>query len=90
MTPSTLIVDAHSLKSRNGGEAIGFDGNKKVHGRKNQILIDPLVLVWGVYTHVANLSDIYETVPLFKYFLPLLLLATCVYFDKGYRGTAVS
>lgn len=90
MTPSTLIVDAHSLKSRNGGEAIGFDGNKKVHGRKNQILIDTLGLVWGVHTHAANLSDTYEAVPLFKHFLPLLPRATRIYFDKGYRGTAVS
>ena len=90
MTPSTLIVDAHSLKSRNGGEAIGFDGNKKVHGRKNQVLIDTLGLIWDVHTHAANLSDNYEAVPLFDHFLPLLPRAKQVYFDKGYRGTAVS
>ncbi|MGV8894159.1 MAG: transposase [Burkholderiaceae bacterium] len=82
-TPSTLIIDVHSRKSRNGGEDIGFDGNKKVHGRKNQILIDPLGLVWGVRTHAANLSDTYEAVPLFKRFLPLFPRAKRVYCDKG-------
>lgn len=89
-TPSTLIIDAHSIKSRNGGEAIGFDGNKKVHGRKNQILIDTHGLVWGVHTHAANLSDTYEAVPLFKKYFPFLPRAERVYMDKGYRGTAAT
>ena len=50
-TPSPPIADAHSLKSRHGGEEIGFDGHQKVCGRKNPLLIDTLGLLWGVRTH---------------------------------------
>lgn len=88
-TPSTGIVDAHSLKSQHGGEAIGFDGNKKVHGRKNQILTDTLGLIWGVHTHAANLSDTKEVIPLLNRSLQTLETMTRLYLDKGYRGAGV-
>ena len=88
-TPSTVIVDANSLKSRHGGEEIGFDGNKKVHGRKNQLLIDTMGLLWGVHTHAANLSDTKEVVPLLNHALQTMETVKRVYFDKGYKGTGV-
>ena len=40
--PTALIIDCQSVKSAEGGEAIGFDGNKKVHGRKRVLLTDTL------------------------------------------------
>ena len=89
-TPSTVIADAHSLKSRHGGEAIGFDGNKKVHGRKNQLMSDTLGLLWGVHTHAANLSDTKEVVPLLNDALQTIETVDRVYFDLGYQGTGVS
>lgn len=89
-TPSTVIVDAHSLKSRHGGEEIGFDGNKKVHGRKNQLMSDTLGLLWGVHTHAANLSDTKEVVPLLNDALQTIETVKRVYFDLGYKGTGVS
>lgn len=88
-TPSTGIVDAHSLKSQHGGEAIGFDGNKKIRGRKNQLLTDTLGLIWGVHTHAANLSDTREVIPLLNRSLQTLETIQRLYLDKGYRGTGV-
>ncbi len=89
-TPSTVVVDAHSLKSRHGGEAIGFDGNKKVRGRKNQLMSDTLGLLWGVHTHAANLSDTKEVVLLLNYALQTIETVKRVYFDLGYQGTGVN
>jgi len=35
-----MIIDCQSVKSVEGGEAIGFDAGKKVHGRKRVLLTD--------------------------------------------------
>ena len=40
--PSAMIIDSQSVKSAEGGEEIGFDGGKKVHGRKRVLLTDTL------------------------------------------------
>lgn len=89
-TPSTVIADAHRLKSRHGGEAIGFDGNQKVHGRKNQLMSDTRGLLWGVHPHAANLSDTKEVVPLLNDALQTIETVDRVYVDLGYQGTGVS
>jgi hypothetical protein len=35
----------------------GLDGNKRVNGRRRQVLVDTMGLVWGVLVHAANGSD---------------------------------
>jgi putative transposase len=40
--PTVMIIDCQSVKSAEGGDAIGFDGGKKVHGRKRVLLTDTL------------------------------------------------
>lgn len=89
-TPRTGMVDAHSLKSQHGGESIGFDGNKKVRGRKNQILTDTIGLLWGVHTHAANLADTQEVIPLLNRALQTIETIERLYLDKGYRGSGVN
>ncbi|MCA9568080.1 MAG: IS5 family transposase [Myxococcales bacterium] len=39
-SPSLLIVDSQTVRSREGGEQIGYDGAKKLKGRKRHIAID--------------------------------------------------
>ncbi len=41
------------LKILSGGEEIGFDGGKKVKGRKCTILVDTMDLLLGAYVHSA-------------------------------------
>ena len=55
--PSLAIVDSQSVKSANGGEAIGFDGNKRVHRRKRHIITDVLGLLIAVLVTAANVQD---------------------------------
>jgi transposase len=56
-TPSLAIVDSQSAKSANGGEAVGFDGNKRVHGRKRHIITDVLGLLIAVVVTAACVQD---------------------------------
>lgn len=38
--PSVGILDSQSIKTADTGEAVGFDGGKKIKGRKRHLLVD--------------------------------------------------
>jgi putative transposase len=56
-TPSAAIIDSQSVKTTEQGGAHGYDGGKKVNGRKRHILVDTLGLLLKVVVHPANLQD---------------------------------
>jgi putative transposase len=56
--PRAGIVDSQSVKTTGvGGEARGFDGGKKVRGRKRHILVDTEGLVVEARVHSAKVPD---------------------------------
>ncbi|MCA2665762.1 MAG: transposase [Microcystis sp. M114S2] len=47
--------------SKNGGkkgDEQGFDGNKKIKGRKRHIVVDTLGLILNCFVSAANLADV--------------------------------
>jgi putative transposase len=55
--PSAAVVDSQSIRTSEAGGVRGYDGGKKIRGRKRHILVDTLGLLLLVVVTAANVQD---------------------------------
>lgn len=88
--PSAGIIDSQSVKIPANIEYSGFDGAKKVNGRKRHIVTDTLGLLLTVVVHDASISD-RESAP-----VVLAAVRSCckriktIFADQGYTGELIA
>lgn len=55
--PSAAIIDSQTVKTTEVGGPKGYDGGKKINGRKRHIVVDTLGLLLAVVVHSADQQD---------------------------------
>jgi putative transposase len=83
--PSACCADSQSIKTAMQGEDVGFDGHKKIKGRKRHILVDTLGLMVAVVVTAANMEDRQGLMALMKrYFASGVTRLRKIWVDGGY------
>ena len=86
LCPSVVIMDGQSVKTAERGGARGFDGHKRVKGRKRHILVDTLGLPIANRVEPANTSDRRAAARLLAGLSPLFPRIRTVIADAGHES----
>jgi putative transposase len=85
--PSAGIIDSQSVKTTDVGGVSGYDGNKRLNGRKRHILVDTLGNLLAVSVSAASEQDRAGAIQLLTQMEPLTVTRLLkIWADKGYQG----
>ena len=87
--PSAAIVDSQSVKTGRQAGVRGYDGGKKLTGRKRHLLVDTQGFLLAILVTAANVSDPAGAQALFRRAKPQFPRLEHLWADSTYRGTLV-
>lgn len=86
-SPSLGIIDSRSVKTSHHVDTDrGIDGNKKIKGRKEHIVVDTLGLPMAIKVHEANIHDSKGAMPTLENLAYKFPRLSKILADGGYQG----
>lgn len=87
--PTAAIIDSATVKAAEtvGRASRGYDGGKKINGRKRHIAVDTLGLLLRVLVTAASVQDRVAARPLLHWLTTTSCRIQLVWADGGYLGT---
>lgn len=86
--PTAAILDSQSVKSDSHGGEVGYDGGKKIKGRKRHILVDTMGLLLAVVVTPASTPERDGAQVLLSQYLNVFNWLRVIWVDSGYSGPA--
>ena len=84
--PSAVIIDSQSVKTAEASNDVGFDGGKKIKGRRRHIVVDVLGLVFAVSVTAASVQEREEAERIFEAMEDDVPRLEKIWADSGYSG----